>query len=116
MRGSPLIEIFGSPGVRAKVQRKLPRLFRLAQAESSKAGKVGMEVGWLREQILIALLIYKFGEENVNVNIPPTEPEVDVLVCGEPVSIKTVTGSGGVKILVDSGLAKGGGVLQSIQT
>ncbi len=50
-----------------------------------------MEVGTLREQILIALLIYKFGKEEVNLDIPITEHEVDVRVLGHPLSIKTVT-------------------------
>lgn len=56
-----------------------------------------MEVGSLREKILIALLIYKFGEESVETQIPITEPEVDVKVSGRPVSIKTITGMGAVK-------------------
>jgi hypothetical protein len=38
--------------------------------------------------------INKFGRENVYTNIPITEPEVDVRIHGEPVSIKTVTGRG----------------------
>jgi len=60
-----------------------------------------MEVGSLREKILIALLIYKFGEENVETDIPITEPEVDVRLFGEPISIKTITsrGFGGVKLI-----------------
>jgi len=56
-----------------------------------------MEVGSLREKILTALLIYKFGEENVEAEIPITEPEVDVRLFGYPISIKTITGMGGVK-------------------
>ncbi|CAD7771606.1 Restriction endonuclease ThaI [Candidatus Methanoperedenaceae archaeon GB50] len=47
-----------------------------------------MEVGSLRERIIISLLIYKFGEANVETEIPITEPEVDVKLFGEPVSIK----------------------------
>jgi len=60
-----------------------------------------MEVGSARERILIALLIYKFGETNVETQIPITEPEVDVKVLGNPISIKTVTGSklNGVKLI-----------------
>lgn len=85
----------------AKIQAKLPELFYLAELESSRAGKVGMEVGSARERILIALLIYKYGPENVETNIPITEPEVDVKVFGNPISIKTVTGKklGGVKLI-----------------
>jgi len=69
--------------------------------ESSRAGKVGMEVGSLREKIIIALLIYKFGEENVETEIPITEPEIDVKLFGEPISIKTITGKSlsGVKLI-----------------
>ncbi|MCS7263924.1 MAG: ThaI family type II restriction endonuclease [Armatimonadetes bacterium] len=74
-----------------KIRQRLPYLFTLAELEASRAGRVGMEVGTLREQILIALLIYKFGKENVSLDIPITEPEVDVLVFNRPLSIKTVT-------------------------
>lgn len=87
-----LKKLFEDPAIRRKIQSKLPYLFSLAEAESSKGGRAGMEVGALREQILIALLIYVFGEKNVNVDIPPTEPEVDVKVCGIPLSIKTFKG------------------------
>lgn len=60
-----------------------------------------MEVGSLREKIIIALLIYKFGEENVETEIPITEPEIDVKLFGEPISIKTITGKSlsGVKLI-----------------
>ena len=50
-----------------------------------------MEVGSLREKILIALLIHKFGEENVDFELPITEPEVDVRIFDAPISIKTIT-------------------------
>jgi hypothetical protein len=50
-----------------------------------------MQVGSLRENIIIALLIYKFGEANVETEIPITEPEVDVKLFGQPISIKTIT-------------------------
>lgn len=60
-----------------------------------------MEVGSLRERIIVALLIYKFGEKNVETDIPITEPEVDVKVFNNPVSIKTITGKNfsGVKLI-----------------
>jgi hypothetical protein len=50
-----------------------------------------MEVGTLREQILIALLIYRFGEASVDLDIPITEHEIDVRVSGHPLSIKTAS-------------------------
>lgn len=73
-----------------KIKTKLPCLFQLAEFESSRAGKIGMEGGSLREKIIIALLISKFGEENVSTEIPITEPEVDVKLFNEPLSIKTI--------------------------
>ncbi|MGQ9702784.1 MAG: ThaI family type II restriction endonuclease, partial [bacterium] len=93
-----------------KIKRRLPYLFQLAELESSRAGKIGMEVGSVRERIIVALLIYKFGKANVETEIPITEPEVDVKLFGEPVSIKTITGKslGGVKLIwtVDAQKAK----------
>ena len=65
--------------------------------ESSRAGKIGMEVGSLREKIIIALLIYQFGKENVNTSIPITESEKDVIVKNISYSVKTITGNGRVK-------------------
>lgn len=98
---SHLIEIFDDKELKARIQKKLPYLFSLAELESSRAGKIGMQVGSLRENIIIALLIYKFGEENVETGIPITEPEVDLKLFGQPVSIKTSTGKGftGVKLI-----------------
>jgi hypothetical protein len=94
---SRLIEIFEDDKVAAKIRKRLPYLFQVAELESSRAGKVGMEVGSLREKIVIALLMYKFGEDNVATQIPITEPEIDVSLFGHPISIKTITGFGGVK-------------------
>ncbi|HEC93660.1 MAG TPA: type II restriction endonuclease subunit R [Candidatus Atribacteria bacterium] len=98
---SRLIEIFEDAKLVNRIKDKLPYLFQLAELESSRAGKIGMEVGSLRERIIIALLIYKFGEANVETNVPITEPEVDVKLFGEPISIKTITGKGfsGVKLI-----------------
>lgn len=98
---SRLTEIFEDEILVEKIKGRLPYLFHLAELESSRAGKVGMEVGSLRERIIVALLIYKFGEENVETEIPITEPEIDVMLFGKPVSIKTITGKGfgGVKLI-----------------
>jgi len=96
-----LIEIFEDGKLVNRIKTRLPYLFQLAELESSRAGKIGMEVGSLRERIIVALLIYKFGEANVETEVPITEPEVDVSLFGEPVSIKTITGKGfsGVKLI-----------------
>jgi hypothetical protein len=75
---SHLVEIFENEQLKAKIQRKLPYLFSMAELESSRARKIGMQVGSLRENVIIALLVYRFGEENVETGIPITETEVDV--------------------------------------
>lgn len=96
-----LIEIFEGKELKTRIQRKLPYLFTLAELESSRAGKIGMQVGSLRENIITALLIYEFGEKNVETEIPITEPEVDLELFGQSVSVKTITGKGlgGVKLI-----------------
>ena len=103
-------EIFEDRKLVEKIKKRLPYLFQLAELESSRAGKIGMEVGSLREKIIVALLIYKFGEKNVETEIPITQPEVDVNLFGQPISIKTITGTGfsGVKLIwtVDAQKAK----------
>ncbi len=107
---SRLIELFDDEKLVENIKRRLPYLFQLAELESSRAGKTGMEVGSVRERIIVALLIYKFGEANVETEIPITEPEVDAMLFGKPVSIKTITGKsfGGVKLIwtVDAQKAK----------
>ncbi len=101
-----LKRLFTDNSMKDKIRKKLPFLFQLAELESSRAGNVGMQVGSKREEILVALLIYKFGEEHVQTNIPITEPEIDVILFGNPISIKTISGPKpyGVKLIwtVDS--------------
>lgn len=89
--------LFTDKDLISKIQERLPKLFQIAESESSRAGKIGMEVGSLRERILVALLIHSFGEEHINTEIPITESEIDVMIDGNPLSIKTITGGGGVK-------------------
>jgi hypothetical protein len=98
---SKLTEIFNDESLINKIKTRLPHLFQIAELESSRAGKIGMEVGSLREKIITALLIYKFGKENVETEVPITESEIDAKLFGTPVSIKTITGTGfgGVKLV-----------------
>ncbi|OQX89312.1 MAG: type II restriction endonuclease subunit R [candidate division Zixibacteria bacterium 4484_93] len=105
-----LQEIFEDEKLVNRIKTRLPYLFRLAELESSRAGRIGMQVGSLRERIIVALLIYKFGKANVETEIPITEPEVDVKLYGVPISIKTKSGKGlsGIKVswTVDAQTAK----------
>jgi hypothetical protein len=98
---SHLVEIFKDEALIARIKKRLPQLFRIAELESSRAGKIGMQVGSVRESIIISLLIYKFGENNVQTDIPITEPEVDVKLFSQSISIKTISGKGlgGIKLV-----------------
>ncbi len=106
---SRLVELFNDVKLVQKIQEKLPSLFYLAELENSRGNKVGMNVGSAREQILIALLMYKFGELNVQTD-SIIEPDVDARLFGNPVSIKTftvksATALGSVKAIWTTGLA-----------
>lgn len=54
-----LRELFEDQSLVDKVKRRLPYLFQLAEVESSRAGKTGMEVGSLRERIILVKQMYK---------------------------------------------------------
>ena len=53
-----LKQLFFDKSIIQRIKEKMPDLFQLAEMDSSRAGKVGMEVGSVRERIIIALLIY----------------------------------------------------------
>nr|MCU0393494.1 ThaI family type II restriction endonuclease [Thermoflexibacter sp.] len=91
--------LFKNKNIVQKIQQKLPQLFQIAELETMRGGKIGMEVGSLRERILVALLIYNFGEENVKTDIPITAPEADVFVYENPFSIKTLSSLSGLKLI-----------------
>lgn len=94
-------ELFEEEKLIKKIKVKLPYLFQLAEIDNSRDGKLGMEIGSARERILIALLIYKFKEENIKTDISITEKETDVIVFDQPISIKTITNKKivGVKLI-----------------
>ena len=98
---SKIAEIFQTKSFVNKIKSKLPKLFHLAELESSRAGKIGMEVGSVREKIITSLFLYKFGEKNVQTELPITEAETDVIVFDTPISIKTITGKNfsGIKLI-----------------
>jgi hypothetical protein len=97
-------EIFDDNLVVRKIKNRLPKLFQLAELESSRDGKVGMEIGSARERILIALLMFKYGIDIVNSKVKITETQVDVFVKEQALSIKTISTktaklSSGVKLI-----------------
>ena len=46
-----ITSLFTDPEIITKIQTRLPELFHVAELESARAGKIGMEVGSLREKI-----------------------------------------------------------------
>lgn len=91
MMNQKIRKVLEDKKTKLKLQKKLPKLFYMAELESSRAGRIGMEVGSLRERIIVAFLMYRFGEENVNSNLSITLPETDVILFDTPISIKTMT-------------------------
>lgn len=87
-----ITDLFTCQETITKIQKRLPELFYIAELDCSRAGKVGMEVGSVREKIIIALLINKFGKVNIKSDISITEPEIDVIAFNCPISIKSITG------------------------
>jgi len=96
-----ITELFQDAVSVEKIRKKLPRLFQLAELESQRAGKIGMEVGSIRERIIVSLLIHKFGIKAVETEIPITAHEADVKLYDLPISIKTITGKyySGIKLI-----------------
>jgi len=74
------------------VQNKLPELFQIAELECTRGGRIGMEVGIVRENILSAFLLKKFGEENTDFDVPTNEKVIDGYLFNTPISIKTFIG------------------------
>jgi len=100
LMSSRLSEIFDDSDMIERIKKRLPRLFQIAEQECARGNKIGMEVGNLRERIIVSLLSYKFDRDNIDAEVPTTEPEVDVKLFSEPISIKTITGNlAGVKLI-----------------
>ena len=83
----------------------LPREVNIKKARITVIGepkiinlRTGESFEIFRRKVLIGLLIDYFGADRVTTSIPITEPETDVLVDTTSISIKTITGKGGVKV------------------
>ena len=100
-----LITLFRNEDAVRLLQENLPRAFEVADAESRRVQQrrggqtyesVGQEVGVTRERILISYLRHTLGD--IHIELPRANmPMRDVLVFGESLEIKTVTGKGAVK-------------------
>ncbi|MFW6105383.1 MAG: ThaI family type II restriction endonuclease [Chloroflexota bacterium] len=84
------------------IQRKLPPAFQTVEDEL----KGNPAVGLLREQIIIGMLIAFLGEANVKLIKGGVNPDIDCYVDLEPLSIKTVSLSGGLRLKWTSNAVK----------
>jgi len=84
------------------IQRKLPPAFQTVEDEL----KGNPAVGLLREQIIIGMLIAFLGEANVKLIQGGVNPDIDCYVDLEPLSIKTVSLSGRLRLKWTSNAVK----------
>lgn len=75
------------------IQKAIVMLYSISQAECTRDGKCGMEIGMAREKDQGAVLKYFLGD-SVNLNIDNSLPE-DYLVLGEKISAKHSQGKVG---------------------
>lgn len=82
-----LKEFFGD---QARIQRfldKIPSAFQKAKLEMPRNPAVGI----LREQIIIAYFLHELGSNEVLIPEAGNKPGSDVVICGQELSIKTIT-------------------------
>ena len=57
---SNLLDLFSDEKIVIKIKNRLPYLFQIAELESARDGKIGMEVGSLREKVIITFKKHLF--------------------------------------------------------
>ena len=90
-----LHDLFKIPGKRERFAKGLPDAFDMV----GKRLPSNPAVGLLREHVIVGFFVSEFGKRNVIVPKHGTERGYDVVLCGEELSIKTVTNDTGFKIL-----------------
>jgi hypothetical protein len=83
-----------NPNDAAVIREKLPPAFQAVENEL----KGNPAVGLLREQVIIGMLIAFLGKENIEIIESGVNPDVDCYVGKDPLSIKTVSNSGSIRI------------------
>ena len=95
-------QLLTSPRYTKTIQQNLPPAFQTVEAEL----KGNPAVGLLREQIILGMLIAFLGEENVELIPSGVNPDIDCYVGSEPLSIKTVSLSSGIRLKWTSNAVK----------
>ncbi len=91
-----LVSLFNDSSKRHRLTKGLPVAFDMVRNRFPRSNPA---VGVLREHVILGFLESEFGKENVVVPASGIERDYDVLLCGEKLSIKTVTNERNFKIL-----------------
>ena len=89
-----VVDLFWNPDHMKKLTSGLPEAFEIAAQEFPKGNP---SVGVLREHAVTGFFQHVFGMDQVKV--AERGNGFDVMVCGSPLSIKTVTGNVGLKVI-----------------
>ncbi|MBF8267092.1 MAG: hypothetical protein HW388_600 [Dehalococcoidia bacterium] len=99
---SLLVNLLTNPHHVLLIREKLPPAFQTAEDEL----KGNPAVGLLREQVILGMLIAFLGDSNVRIAESGVEADIDCYVDNQPLSIKTVTSSGGLRLKWTSNAVK----------
>jgi len=97
-----LSQLLTNPTYIKIIQQKLPPAFQTVEEQL----KGNPAVGLLREQVILGMLIAFLGEANVKLIEGGVNPDIDCYVDSEPVSIKTISFSGGIRLKWTSNAVK----------
>ncbi len=91
-----IVELLTDDAKVARFVEGLPVAFEMAANEIPKGNAA---IGMLREHILLGYFISEFGNNQVEIPERGNRRGFDAIICGDELSIKTLTGLGHVKIL-----------------
>lgn len=99
---NPISQLLTNPSYSEIIQQKLPPAFQTVEDEL----KGNPAVGLLREQVILGMLIAFLGEQRIKLIESGVNPDIDCFVDSEPLSIKTVSFSGGIRLKWTSNAVK----------
>ena len=91
-----LYDLFVIPEKRNRFAKGLPAAFDMVRQRMPSGNPA---VGILRDHVITGFFVSEFGKENVRVPERGNERSYGMVLCGEELSVKTVTGDSGFKIL-----------------
>jgi len=98
----PISRLLTNPRYAKIIQQKLPPAFQTVEDQL----KGNPAVGLLREQVILGMLVAFLGKRRVKLVESGVSPDIDCYVDSEPLSIKTVSYSGGIRLKWTSNAVK----------